>query len=75
MKSTILLSFLSTAALTTSLQFAQAQSNTVYAITGETEGSVNWTVVRELNANTGAVLRNIYLPAADKPASKADSNI
>ncbi|MGI8951621.1 MAG: T9SS type A sorting domain-containing protein [Chitinophagaceae bacterium] len=44
-----------------------AQSNRAYAITGETQGNVNWTVVRQVDLSTGALIRNIYIPSTDKP--------
>ena len=50
------------------LQTAKAQSSTAFAITGESKGNVNWSVIREIDLTTGALVRNIYLPAAQKPA-------
>ncbi len=49
---------------------AKAQTATAFAITGETQGNVNWSVIREINLNTGALVRNIYLPATEKPTHK-----
>ena len=60
--------FLSFAAcFMTILPPAQAQKNTAFAITGEAKGNLNWTVIREVNLNNGALVRNIYLPLAQKP--------
>ncbi len=50
------------------LQTAKAQSSTAFAITGESKGNVNWSVIREIDLTTGALVRNIYLPATQKPA-------
>ena len=44
-----------------------AQSATAFAITGESKGNVNWSVIREINLSTGALVRNIYTPATEKP--------
>ena len=63
-----LLSILSIGALVSTFQTAQAQTSTAFAITGETKGSVNWSVIREIDLTTGALVRNIYLPASQKPA-------
>lgn len=62
-----LLSFVSMMALLTGLQQAKAQSSTAFAITGESKGNVNWSVIREIDLSTGALVRNIYLPASQKP--------
>jgi len=48
------------------LSSAFSQQKKAFAITGETKGSYNWTVVREIDLSTGAVLRNIYVPSTDK---------
>ncbi len=50
------------------LHTAKAQSSTAFAITGESKGNVNWSVIREIDLSTGALVRNIYLPATEKPA-------
>lgn len=47
---------------------ANAQSSTAFAITGESKGNVNWSVIREIDLSTGALVRNIYLPATQKPS-------
>ncbi len=47
---------------------AKAQSSTAFAITGESKGNVNWSVIREIDLSTGKLVRDIYLPAAQKPA-------
>ena len=56
-----------TMALFISMQTVQAQSATAFAITGESKGNVNWSVIREIDLSTGALVRNIYLPATEKP--------
>jgi hypothetical protein len=48
------------------LNQASAQSNKAFAITSETKGSYNWTVVRELDLATGNVLRTLFNPADNK---------
>ncbi|MDQ2753101.1 MAG: T9SS type A sorting domain-containing protein [Bacteroidota bacterium] len=63
-----LFSLFSIAALVTTFQTVEAQTSTAFAITGETKGSVNWSVIREIDLTTGALVRNIYLPASQKPA-------
>ncbi|HRH60353.1 MAG TPA: T9SS type A sorting domain-containing protein [Chitinophagaceae bacterium] len=40
----------------------QAQSQRAYAITGEQRGNIGWTVVREIDLATGAVIKSIYTP-------------
>ena len=45
----------------------QAQTESAFAITGVTQGDVNWSVIREINLSTGALIRNIYLPATQSP--------
>ncbi len=62
-----LLSLFSITLVFTTLQTAKAQSSTAYAITGESKGNVNWSVIREIDLSTGALVRNIYLPAVQKP--------
>ncbi|WP_153796090.1 T9SS type A sorting domain-containing protein [Foetidibacter luteolus] len=46
--------------------FATAQNKRAFAVTGETKGSFNWTVIREIDLASGAVLRNIYVPSVTK---------
>lgn len=46
----------------------QAQKNTAFAITGATKGNLNWTVLREIDLGSGALVRNIYIPSSQKPA-------
>ena len=55
-------------ALCAGVQTVKAQSSTAFAITGESKGNVNWSVIREIDLTTGTLVRNIYLPAAQKPA-------
>ncbi len=64
-KKLLLLSF--TAILINATQNLHAQANTAFAITGETKGNVNWTVIREVDLGTGSLVRNIYLPVSQKP--------
>jgi len=45
----------------------QAQKNTAFAITGESRGSLNWTVLREVRLDNGSLVRNIYIPLSQKP--------
>lgn len=66
MKKTILLLSLSAACMTF-LPEAKAQKNTAFAITGESKGDLNWTVLREVDLNSGALLRNIYIPLSQNP--------
>ena len=47
---------------------ANAQRNTAFAITGEQQGNLNWTVLREVRLDNGALVRNIYIPNSQKPA-------
>ena len=47
---------------------AQAQKNTAFAITGETQGSLDWTVLREVDLSNGSLVRNIFIPLSQKPA-------
>ncbi len=63
-----LLSVFSVPVLFATFQTAEAQTSTAFAITGESKGSVNWSVIREIDLTTGALVRNIYLPASQKPA-------
>src|SRR4051794_15780887 len=46
---------------------AQAQRNSAFAITGETQGNINWTVMREVDLSNGSLIRNIYIPLSQKP--------
>jgi sugar lactone lactonase YvrE len=43
-----------------------AQSNKAFAVTSETKGSFNWTVVREIDLGTGEVIRTLYDPSVNK---------
>ncbi len=52
------------------MQAASAQTSTAFAITGDTKGNVNWSVIREIDISTGALVRNIYLPATENPVHK-----
>ena len=63
-----LLSFFLLVAMCAGSGAVNAQSATAFAITGESKGNVNWSVIREINLSTGALVRNIYLPATQKPA-------
>jgi len=45
----------------------QAQKNTAFAITGESQGSLNWSVLREVRLDNGSLVRNIYIPLLQKP--------
>jgi len=45
---------------------ATAQSNNAFAITSESKGSYNWTIVREIDLATGDVIRTLYNPADNK---------
>lgn len=63
----VLLSFSVIALLSSGFYTANAQSATAFAITGESKGNPNWTVIREINLSTGALVRNIYMPATEKP--------
>lgn len=63
---------LSLALLTISLgaaNLSKAQTNTAFAITGETKGNFFWTAIREVDLSTGSVVRNIYIPSTDKVES------
>lgn len=40
-----------------------SQTKKAFAVTGETKGSFSWTVIREIDLSTGALLRNIYVPS------------
>src|SRR3954467_3603482 len=55
------------AAFITILPQAQAQRNSAFAITGETEGNINWTVMREVDLSNGSLIRNIYPPLSQRP--------
>ena len=46
-----------------------AQSAKIYAITGETQGNVNWNSVREINSADGAVKTTLYNPSAKQTLS------
>ena len=48
---------------------ANAQSSKIYAITGETQGNVNWNSVREINSTDGAVKTTLYSPASKQTIS------
>jgi len=48
---------------------ANAQSSRIFAITGETQGNVNWNAVREINSTNGAVKTTLYSPAAKQAIS------
>ncbi len=63
MKKAILPSFLFSALL---FNQATAQTNKAFAITSESKGSYNWTVVRELDLATGNVIRTLFNPAENK---------
>ncbi len=43
---------------------ANAQNARIFAITGETQGNVNWNAVREINGTNGAVKTTLYSPSA-----------
>ena len=45
---------------------AKAQSNKAFAITSESKGSYNWSIVREIDLSTGEVIRTLYNPAENK---------
>ncbi|MBC7588629.1 MAG: hypothetical protein H7178_09745, partial [Chitinophagaceae bacterium] len=45
---------------------ATAQSNKAFAITSESKGSYNWSIVREIDLSTGEVIRTLYNPAENK---------
>src|SRR5690349_10141358 len=64
-RSILLLSF--TACFAAMLPQAQAQKNTAFAITGETQGDLNWTVLRQVDLSNGSLIRNIYIPLSQKP--------
>src|SRR4051794_34666189 len=66
MNKPILLLSLTAATLLTVQPKAQAQRNTAFAITGETKGSRNWTVLREIDLSNGSLVRNIYIPLSQK---------
>ena len=55
MKKVLLLSFASI-----SLMNAFAQNKKAYAITGDIRGSYNWVSVKEVDLNTGEVVRTVY---------------
>lgn len=40
-----------------------AQKSRTYAVTGVTKGDLNWTVIRQIDLSTGAVVKDIYLPS------------
>jgi hypothetical protein len=67
MNKPILLLSLTAATLLTVQPKAQAQKNTAFAITGETKGNRNWTVLREIDLSNGSLVRNIYIPLSQKP--------
>jgi len=48
---------------------ANAQSARIFAITGETQGNVNWNSVREINSADGAVKTTLYNPSAKQTLS------
>ncbi|HEX8356004.1 MAG TPA: T9SS type A sorting domain-containing protein [Segetibacter sp.] len=43
-----------------------AQKNSAYAVTGATKGNISWTVIREIDLASGAVIRTVYDPAVNK---------
>jgi len=45
---------------------ATAQTNKAFAITGETKGSFNWTVLREIDLTTGEITKTLYNPLENK---------
>jgi len=67
MRHRILPSSLFAACLLFSANQITAQSNTGFAITGATKGSIAWMVIREIDLSTGAEIRTIYTPE-NKPA-------
>lgn len=67
MKRKFLPDFLLVISLFASVNSVLAQKNFAYAITGETHGNINWTVVRQVDLATGVLIRNVYVPAVDKP--------
>jgi hypothetical protein len=62
MKKVLLLSFVSF-----SLLSAHAQSKKAYAITGDVKGSYNWITVKEIDLNTGEVVKTVFDPNANTP--------
>lgn len=48
-----------------SLFNANAQSKKAYAITGEVKGSYNWISVKEIDLNTGEVVRTVFDPSVN----------
>jgi hypothetical protein len=67
MKPKFLPYFLLFISFSTSLNSLLAQKNFAYAITGETSGDVNWTVVRQIDLTTGNLISNVYVPTLHKP--------
>jgi len=59
----ILFSFISTAGFNA----VSAQTNSAYAITGAAQGDITWNNIRQIDLSTGALIRNIYVSAVDKP--------
>lgn len=47
--------------------FSQAQKNSAFAITAQTKGTYTWNVIREIDLNSGEVLRTLYDPSDKKP--------
>ncbi len=52
-----------------SLFNANAQSKKAYAITGDVKGSYNWVTVKEIDLNTGEVVKTIFDPTVNTPYS------
>lgn len=64
MKKVLLLSLVSF-----SLLSVNAQSKKAYAITGDVKGSYNWISVKEIDLNTGEVIRTVFDPNANAPVT------
>jgi hypothetical protein len=64
MKQKFLHSFTIVAALLSAQSYAQ--KNTAFAVTGQSKGNYTWNVVREIDLETGEVLRTIYDPMVNK---------
>jgi hypothetical protein len=45
---------------------ANAQSNKAFAVTSESKGSYNWSVIREIDLATGDVIRTLFNPSDNK---------
>ncbi|TDH21395.1 T9SS type A sorting domain-containing protein [Segetibacter sp. 3557_3] len=45
---------------------ASAQSNKTFAVTSESKGTYNWTVVREIDLATGEVIKDLYNSTVNK---------